>query len=265
MSPFARTQDMSCSLLALPGGTYRTIPNLPWPNTTTAELRNRIYSFACEEGTISLKRVRDPAPIAWRDIKRQFLGLTQVCHMVRSEFLPIYRAQTKVSLLHYDFHEYIDTVLVSEGVSDDKVVGHLTLGIIGNEPLVRLNLKSLLQLMRRAKNLRLEFPIPMKGWTLEDMLVDMFDIRDKDTFYEYMSKAIAAFELLCGEYLDTKFMFEISPGYWEAWMEDRCRPDHDPDTSFPQGWDLKVVQWGTQCGMDLKAMIASFVYFRRGK
>ncbi|RMZ67612.1 hypothetical protein GMOD_00001563 [Pyrenophora seminiperda CCB06] len=63
------------------------------------EVRNRIYEVMNEDQPIRMCRHDDPA-LTLRDNeaaplpKRQFYSLTQVCHQLRTEFLPIYAAKT---------------------------------------------------------------------------------------------------------------------------------------------------------------------------
>jgi hypothetical protein len=45
---------------------------------------------------------------------RQFRGLTQVCRIIRNEFLPLYQKRTTYRICHLDMQEYLHTVLLKE-------------------------------------------------------------------------------------------------------------------------------------------------------
>ncbi|KAF1837655.1 hypothetical protein BDW02DRAFT_637018 [Decorospora gaudefroyi] len=65
------------------------------------EIRNRIYDRMSEQEPIRMCRSDDPALTSNDEIetprvsRRQFYNLTQVCHKIRQEFLPIYAAKTE--------------------------------------------------------------------------------------------------------------------------------------------------------------------------
>ncbi|KAF1354359.1 hypothetical protein EJ07DRAFT_158515 [Lizonia empirigonia] len=67
--------------------------------TIPGEIRNRIYEIALDGSTdndpprsFSARHRTDK----WSEIDGAFMGLTQVCHQLRAEFLPIHRARVKI-------------------------------------------------------------------------------------------------------------------------------------------------------------------------
>jgi hypothetical protein len=100
------------------------------------ELRNRIYDFTAEiqratyfpkwlkgrsDETLSLYGIVRKPPI--------YLALTQVCRLLRAEFMPIYAQQIKVHVSHVDLEEYMvmGFPLLARG-KDGKVQGSLYVG-----------------------------------------------------------------------------------------------------------------------------------------
>jgi hypothetical protein len=192
--------------------------------------------------------------------------------MIRSEFLPLYRARTRVSVMPPDLYKYISTFLAPPGVSDDEIVGFITLDLSEHPHTTAcIDIKPLLQLLRRAKNLRVGTPdiIYIQGHsdsdprenerepTIQEILVDLYDIQDLDIFYDYVDKAMTTLELECDDMKGVEIVFELDPEYWEAWMGEWSKPDHDPNYRIPIELEDNVVRWGRQCGMELNRSMGS--------
>ncbi|KAH5254204.1 hypothetical protein HBI70_194020 [Parastagonospora nodorum] len=103
-----------------------------------AEVRNLIYAYTTETSTVALHGPtrpdghQEPAPIAhaqWPHLKRQWLGLTQVCQQIRSEFLPIHREATGHQVYMYlvDVPDYINIFIDNHGCCDADIIGRLTI------------------------------------------------------------------------------------------------------------------------------------------
>lgn len=60
---------------------------------------------------------------------RQFCGLTQVCRKLRVEYLPVYNAQTIVSIDWLHTASYIDTFILPAGVEPEQARGNLIVRI----------------------------------------------------------------------------------------------------------------------------------------
>lgn len=200
----------------------------------------------------------------WIKTKRQYLGLTQVCRQIRSEYLPLYKSQTIASLLPIDLYAYIDTWITPPGLRDDQITGRLMIDLFADEfeQIRVLDVKPLLQLLRRAKNLLVETYDVME-WlsnsqrSLQATLIDLYDIHDMDMFYDYLDAAMTAFEVRSSEGIGVELIFELRAGYWEEWMGEWSKPDHDPNYRIPIELEDKVVQWGRQCGMELNRSMGS--------
>ncbi|KAF2623900.1 hypothetical protein BU25DRAFT_451095 [Macroventuria anomochaeta] len=257
----AQSDDVECPLLKLPG-----------------ELRNRIYAYTVEESTIPLTYDMEWQP-AWTRTcirRRQFLGLTQVCRQIRFEFLPLYKTHTKVAPNTWDIYKYIDT-WVAPGTSDENVLGHVILDFMDDDrgELGILDIKPLLQLARRAEGFHVEIvdvtePNDCNSPTMrsiEETLADLYDIQDMDMFYEYMDEAMTALVVRASEESGVEIIFELSPQYWEDWMGEWSKPDHDPNYRIPLELEDTVVEWGRQCGMELDRATGSHltVNYRPGE
>ena len=141
-----------------------------------------------------------------------------------------------------------------------------------------LDIKPLLQRLRRCKGLHvgtydiIDVEDAEEGFDrnklpdIQDILADIYDIHNTDMFYDYVSKAMTALKLEYGEDKGIEIVFELRPEYWEEWMGEWSKPDHDPDYRIPLELGENVVQWGRQCGMDLNRSAGSHltVNFRRG-
>lgn len=204
----------------------------------------------------------DPEP--WTKSKRQYLGLTQVCRQLRSEFLPLYKAKTTVSLLPINMYAYIDTWIAPLGLNEDEILGHVIIDVFDADPqqLRVLDIKPVLQLLRRARKLRVE-TFDIMDWLsdnergIEATLVDLYDIHDFRAFHGYMEQAMTKVEVRASEEIGVEIVFELRIGAWEEWMGEWSKPDHDPDYRIPIELEDRVVMWGRLCGMDLNRSMGS--------
>ena len=211
----------------------------------------------------------------------QYFALTQVCRRIRIEYLPLFRFNTIDIVTPQHLYEYIDTFLALPGMSDDQVIGSVLLDFEANVDIC-LDIKPLLQRLRKSKNLRVgtydfttvsevegvvritDFPPPPE---LPDVLVEIYDIHNVDSFYDYVEMAMMALELEHGEQKGIEIVFVLKPEYWEDWMGEWSKPDHDPNYRIPLELADNVVQWGRGCGMELNRAAGSHltVNFRRGQ
>jgi len=89
------------------------------------ELRNRIYNYAQEPGDVHLIHKPTQQHEQTNTTERQFFGLTQACRQLRTEYLPIYRAQTKVHIQCLDSLSYIKTFILPIGADPKQARGNL--------------------------------------------------------------------------------------------------------------------------------------------
>ncbi|KAJ4309206.1 hypothetical protein N0V94_009033 [Neodidymelliopsis sp. IMI 364377] len=207
---------MSCPLLDLPG-----------------ELRNRIYVYVVETQLIRLVRrqTQESTPTTPRiEAGQQFSSLTQACRRLRFEFSPIYKAKTTVLILPHELYDYIDSFLSPPGIKDEEIVGSILLDLIDPHryTLRRIDIKPLLHLLRRAKNLHVSTHDIIdistfvhahdRNPTIQDILADLYDIHDMDIFLDYVEQAMTALELRGSEETGVEIVFELDEGHWEEWM-----------------------------------------------
>ncbi|KAI4910855.1 hypothetical protein J4E90_007111 [Alternaria incomplexa] len=95
------------------------------------ELRNRIYNYAQEPRDVHLTRKPTQQHEQTNKTHRQFFGLTQVCRQLRSEYLPMYMAQTKVHIQCVDSLLYINTFILPTGTDPKQARGDLTVQLPG--------------------------------------------------------------------------------------------------------------------------------------
>lgn len=77
-------------------------------NNLTIEIRNRIYFFA-KESFYSVEIKHSPNLQSQYPHKRQWMAFTQICRLVRTDFLPIYMMETRIMIQPQDSNRYIDT------------------------------------------------------------------------------------------------------------------------------------------------------------
>ncbi|KAL1592736.1 hypothetical protein SLS60_011152 [Paraconiothyrium brasiliense] len=257
------TKRESCRFLDLPG-----------------ELRNRIYDHVPEENKFRVLRKPESQKPKDHIFKTNLwsspgLALTQVCRSIRSEFLPLYRAATLDNVLPQELYEYIETFLMVPDNNDDEIIGSVLIDLSANFSSC-LDIKALLHLLRRARNLHVGTYDIIQPESLgrpgdvvpdiQDILTSLYDIVDLEAFYGYVEKAMTMLEIECDETKGVEIVFELGTDYWEGWMGAWSKPDHDPSYRIPLELGESVVRWGRGCGMELDRAAGSHltVNFRRG-
>ncbi|KAI8930997.1 hypothetical protein NX059_012008 [Plenodomus lindquistii] len=150
------------------------------------ELRNRIYDFAVEDDDedtlIILRYCEQPSPrgrsqvhyshgfmpplfckdcsksTAWTDSPvRHYYGLTQVCRQIRTEYLPTYRARTRIAIPKCDVYQYIEMLTDLSGGKVENVIGNIVLfNKICRDPYgPGINLRPLMDIEKSAPRLKL--------------------------------------------------------------------------------------------------------------
>ena len=258
-------------------GQARPYPVLTQPQ----ELRNRIYSQVLEDDKFRvLRKPKQQKPkdhVFKKNVWESGFGLTQVCRGIRNEFLSLYRAVTLDNVTPWELYEYVDLFLRAPGVGDGEIVGSVIVDFSASFP-SSLDIKPLLLLLRRAKRLHVgtydivqpedfELPSCISVPDVQDILTELYDIVDIEAFYDYVEVAMTVLEVECDDTKGTEIVFELGPDYWQDWMGDWSKPDHDPNYVIPLELGEKVVQWGKGCGMELNRAAGSHltVNFRRGK
>ncbi|KAH6621884.1 hypothetical protein C7974DRAFT_212608 [Boeremia exigua] len=237
----------TCSLLGVPG-----------------EIRNKIYGFAMEESLDSLKdkysaklteaeadkvsyyahRNRLSFGYLWSAQRRyrQYWRLTQVCRLIRSEFLPVYNARTQFSVRLDDLQSYIDTFVRQPGVADEDAVGQLAI-VSEIYTRVYIDLSSLVTLVNTMKHLHISAPDGTRYPSSPHCTEVLFRLDDYPSFRDYFQQAVVGIH-----YKDNfgapKFRFEIKQGHWEGWMGwDRRlgpRPPGAPHPSYVWAREITI-------------------------
>lgn len=239
------------------------------------ELRNRIYD--CLKGNASFiegtaLRLRRTTEQPWKSIRSctlppGLLALIQVCRQTRSEVLPLYRdwlSRTTVSLKAGDIYDYIDTWVTPSGDEKEDVVGHLVLDFprsYDDTDVVILDVKPLLQLCRRYPSLHLKTydlhdprharQCPRHA-CIEDTLVDLWDIEDINSFYNYVETAATKLEWhdLHGFYGTPALVFEMKPACWETWMAEKTSGP-ESDWAISAEGESASIEWARRHGLAL--------------
>lgn len=278
--------EVGSPLLTLPGGTQTQAANKleTLRLTEGKELRNRIYGHVTLDKHFRVLRKptwRQPRPTdhVWKpNLWQCGHGLTQVCRDIRTEFVPLYRAAVIDSVLPQDLYEYVETFLRGFGPSDTEVAGCVIIDFSANFSSI-LDIKPLLLLLRQARNLHVgtydilepeavqldqHLPAP----EIRDILSNLYDIVDLETFYSYVESAMTMLEIECDDTKGVEIVFELEPDYWETWMGVWSRPQDDPQSrvGIPLEIADNVVRWGRECGMELNRAEGSHltVNFRQG-
>lgn len=176
-----------------------------------------------------------------------------------------------------NLYEYMDAFLRVPGARNE-IIGSVIIDFSTNLSSI-LDIKPLLQLLRRATNLHVgtydiiepegfghrgHIPVP----DIRDVLSNLYDIVDLEAFYDYVEGAMTMLEIECDETKGVEIVFELDTDYWEDWMGVWSRPQDDPDSriGIPLEIAENVVQWGRGCGMELNRAEGSHltVNFRRG-
>ncbi|KAI8930995.1 hypothetical protein NX059_012006 [Plenodomus lindquistii] len=172
----------SVSVARLLEAAHSTSPFLQLP----AELRNLIYDFTAEDNDLEhpvilssskntafrrcnacAKDRREPA------VGRSFYSLTQVCREIRNEYLPLYRARTKVHVYDSDILKYVETTVDITDCKPGDVIANvaITTYTCGELPAVRdIYLIPLMQLEAATRKLSISFALRacsfdvLNGW-----------------------------------------------------------------------------------------------------
>lgn len=203
--------------------------------------------------------------------KRLFHGLTQVCHQLRVEFLPLYRAQNMVHIYHYDFPDYVDMLVCSAG---HEVVGDVAVDMHNGWPVCSTTVASVdilpvLKILKTAPKLTVRCGIyhcycnsgscPRETWKRDHIVGELWKISSNDAMASYVSEALGAIELSFVTFLKAK----VKEGYWLEWMQvwndDWYRLS--PDMKSATGRAMKTWLGNLELPMDTM-LIKRVVFFR---
>lgn len=225
-------------LLDLPGGKFYTLSLTSQPTNCFPEIRNIIYDYVVDELLICLRhkpmmRVFSSSvqvAIPWATLRRQGLGLTQVCRQIRHEILPLYRHCVWPLITHSGSHayDYISAVFPDQA----DAFGTLVLWHHHNEMAgCRVDLKSIMHLATSTRRLDLEF---VRGHAPPGHFGDgdklpLYKVPILDRFLDTRNKAgIERASRMCKRitldiyesfgYAFCKICMEVRAKYAEPWM-----------------------------------------------
>jgi hypothetical protein len=190
---------------------------------TSQELRNRIYSYALETSSIALTppaRDRYPVLVPIRNkLRRQYVGLTQVCRTLRLEFLPLYQRHTQYRVDILDIVIFVKIfILTHEKIDATNASCHLvvTSGMRWYDSNIRVaSVLSIIRLCVAAsvannQNVKINF-IP-RYRIFERLITPINPARWNAFLHEFVSGITATYHY----YVGVKLRISIHPKYIEA-------------------------------------------------
>ncbi|KAF2030274.1 hypothetical protein EK21DRAFT_112191 [Setomelanomma holmii] len=206
--------------------------------TLPGEIRNHVYTFACDHNEVKL--TRSPSckvqenPQEELSEGRQFYNLTQVCRQIRTEFLPIYRHTSKVRLQYIDLPAYLKDCVIHP--SDEAAsIGNITFDVFSDgemsdnedyRPVAdgKIDILPVMMLCKHGPNLHIRCGTIACKWCgskshrsdFEDTLNALFRLQEHPALAEYLKDAVAAAKL---QY-PPRLTFEIRGDHWKSWMKD---------------------------------------------
>lgn len=130
--------------------------------TIPPEIRNRIYGLALHsaagiDNTPILKPIKvfgPLRPLDWSTEQRQFIGLTQVCHQLRAEFLSMYQEQVNVKVDLNNIYGYVEDWVFKPDVDTEMLQGNVTIEVTKRS---WVDIHGLLLLAAAAPRLKIRF------------------------------------------------------------------------------------------------------------
>ncbi|KAF9697529.1 hypothetical protein EKO04_004116 [Ascochyta lentis] len=199
-----------------------TILNLP------GELRNKIYEFCQEEGTVCLRLHAEPVDQDKRHgpaYSQQFSKLLQVCHQLRSEFVAIYREKSVVEIQSVDLPSYLDVFLAPASLNHENAIGNLIIGLHHREQDHGIDILPLLRLIRESKYLQVQIKLYFYENELPDGDIHTWFRKlchpgSAPLLHAYLDKAVKALEIRWEHDWEVlEICFEVHDEYYESWME----------------------------------------------
>jgi hypothetical protein len=259
----------------------------------TQELRNCIdnYTYTTEiedARTITAYGIVPASHLArgqlqpeWSSIwkRREFIGLTQVCRQIRSEYLPICKKCTKVQPNLYKVYDYIDRWVMPGDTSEDEVLGNVILEFVdaglgrntgGLQTVKTLDTWPLIILDRLFPGFRMYIQDPIQRPTYfgvmrrdclrrTTILALSCDAKDIEALHNYMYASIANLEMASGDNI-VPFTFVMGIACWEDCMVTwtlavECVETYEgvePYSSIRLEMHDVLKSWERNCGMDIR-------------
>ncbi|KAH7093556.1 hypothetical protein FB567DRAFT_176069 [Paraphoma chrysanthemicola] len=226
------------------------------------EVRNRIYEVA-RKGFAPTVTLRSPF-LDYSDeddvppnpyVSRPFLGLTQTCRQIRTEFLPIYFRTLDVCLDYSDVYDYLAAFIwqgqLNEGPKFDEfniclsndiqtLYGHT------ENTYERMNIAPLLRLYKTMPDFDLGF-IDNHDFHTSLILKKVMN-RNNEVWWDYMFKAVSRIHLSDDRHSWTDLHFLIKRKERDWWMK-----YSDGESSSHVLVSGERMEWGKTLGLTSKS------------
>lgn len=215
----------------------------------TAEIRNRIYDFAADDDLDLLKQRYDAATgfarrtyaYIWFAGRQhgQYASLTQVCRKLRTEYLPIYNAQTVFAVKLEELAAYVDIFVNSSGTAQEDFVGNLIVSGSDYPVDTKFDFRVLMDTSSKTKLLNISWysDASIDRLDMTPMLNAFLRPDEHQSLRNYVDRAITTIELRPTNYQPLTIWLGVRRQYWEYWM---VYWNEDCDTSLHG-----PVPWGT--------------------
>jgi len=223
---------------------------------TIEELRNHIYTHVIDASPKEVRLIPPPYPLCmfsrtpnrilgWSRLRRQALGLTQVCRLLRNEFLPMH---------HQCIPAYVpDVAILAKFVAVsfpilERAHGTVVLSPLKKRP-VHIDLAPLIRLLLTAP----ELTIKLEQFFEKDVvcLRSIIDVRSNDTWRIFFERAVtSAVYVVPRTFSNPQLRLEITRSVVEPWMA--CKPKGNVDgpiRSQSSAFNSYVEDWVQRIGL----------------
>jgi hypothetical protein len=239
-------------LLDLPGELWNRIYDLAIQDLEEAASENRAWRFEMRPPSDISKCALDPdldplpfpsmATSNWSDFNRAYLGLSQTCHTLRTEFLPLHNAVTQATscIDLPNATAYTETFILPYATGAETTLDVL----IGAEGTYRID--SLLDLLRRLPELKLRHPLHMVPAEKSDIQA-LCIMCASSAWAAYYHKCVSGVEVQVTwnrkSWLDEVCIYIlVKKDFGEAWMSWAPR--------YWQDYQSGLWEWQEELGLD---------------
>jgi hypothetical protein len=211
-------------------------------------LRNRIYEYIINPGSLRLKQVRHRGAKAqphpdWHNYHLADFALTQVCREIRAEYLPIYQTRHEVHVKHYNAEAYCASRVFYPGIKPEHAIGNLVIYYEAPTPRKHCYPRNILCLVRQvAAAPQFKLRIRMLDFQIHNLRLCLYSLTihasSEPALAAYLDKAVSAIEFgsstVCQGF---QLCIHIKLDFWEYWMVDcmiddtRAGEEHEDELS----------------------------------
>jgi hypothetical protein len=228
-----------------------------------SELRNRIYHFAQEQEPVVYALHPRNGPTNYDSLYPmeeripEYFNLSQVCHQIRTEYSPIYAAETEVHVCHVDLDDFMKNgfpYLTRD--KDMNVVGNLFLDCAGlgrpwrhiaSKSFPRINILPFLQYCKSSPGLRVRCGLHacdcdpcQKDWLgIKGCAEALLGIHNNSRLQAWLDTAVGAIWLR----FEAELTFAIKKGELQDWMR------FGGGQYIDEPKDLEYLAWTMETGL----------------